>query len=159
MGVKQSKNRERIGGFTLIEVLITLAIVAILAAIALPSYQGTLQKNRRNDAKAALMGLSQAMERFFTQNNTYVGAATGTLPQPPDIFPTQSPIDSDPKFYNLRITAAGGNTYTLQAIPISGTDQADNGRLQLNHLGQRVWDRDNDDNLTEATDLCWDDQC
>lgn len=140
-------------GFTLIEVMVVVAIVAILAAIAVPSYNDSVTKSRRADAQSALMGLSQAMERHFTQNNTYESAITGTVPQPPDIFPTQSPIDGSAKFYNLRVTAVTATTYILQAQPING--QAGNGVLQLNYLGQRVWDRDNDSNLTESSDACW----
>jgi type IV pilus assembly protein PilE len=61
----------REAGFTLIELMITLAIVAILAAVALPSYQSLMQQARRNDAKTGLMQSAQALEACFTEFNAY----------------------------------------------------------------------------------------
>lgn len=58
-------------GFTLIELMIAVVIVAILAAIALPSYQQHVQKSRRVDAKEALMRMATLQERFFFQNSAY----------------------------------------------------------------------------------------
>ncbi len=58
-------------GFTLIEVMITVAIVAILAAIAYPTYQNHVIKTRRKAAEACLMELAQWMERYYTTNMTY----------------------------------------------------------------------------------------
>jgi type IV pilus assembly protein PilE len=82
-------------GFTLIELMIAVAVVGILASIAYPSYIDHVRKSRRADAQGALMGLSNAMERFFTQNSTYLGAA-GTSGTPantgaPWIYPAQTP--------------------------------------------------------------------
>ena len=62
-------------GFTLIELMITVAIVAILAAVAYPSYTEYVRKARRADARAALLATAQAMERFYTENMTYKGPA------------------------------------------------------------------------------------
>ena len=61
-------------GFTLIELMIVVAVVGILAAVAYPSYLDQVQKTRRADGKAALLQAVQQAERFFTQNTTYVGA-------------------------------------------------------------------------------------
>ena len=60
-------------GFTLVEVMIVVAIIAILAAIVIPSYQSAVRKAHRTDAKTALATIAQLMERYNTQNNTYVG--------------------------------------------------------------------------------------
>ena len=68
----------RCRGFTLLEVMITCACVAILAAIAYPSYMTSIQKSRRAEAKSALLGASGQMERWFTERGTYATAALGT---------------------------------------------------------------------------------
>lgn len=142
-------------GFTLIEMIIVVLIVGILGAIALPSYKDYVRKARRTEAQGVLEGLAQAMEQHFTQNSTYLTTITGSAPKSPDIYPTQAPIDGAVKYYNLVVTQVTATTYTLQAQPIAGSDQASNGLLQLNHLSQKVWDRDNDGNLTESSDSCW----
>lgn len=143
-------------GFTLIELMIVVAIVGILAGIAWPSYQEHVRTTRRADAQGALMGLAQAMERHFTENGTYAGATMdgdGT----PGIFPTQAPLDGGTKFYNLRITGANETSYTLQAQPIAGGGQASDGILQLNSAGQKAWDRGSDGIGTD--DMCWKKTC
>ena len=62
-------------GFTLIEVMITVVIIAVLTAIAYPSYMEYVRKGRRADGRAALLATAQAMERFYTENMTYSGPA------------------------------------------------------------------------------------
>ena len=78
-----SMSERKSAGFTLIELMIVVAIVGILAAVAYPSYIDSVRKGKRAEARAALTSLLQQQERYFTQNNTYetfaVGAA-GTLP-------------------------------------------------------------------------------
>ena len=145
-------------GFTLIEIMIVVAIVAILAAIAYPSYQESIRKSRRSDAQAALQGLAQAMERFYTSNGTYDGAAVGPATTgAPAIFSTKSPIDGSQTFYNLTINAAAANSYELLATPIG--DQAADGVLGLKSTGVRGWSRDGDADPFEAGETCWETSC
>lgn len=70
----------RVTGFTLIEVMIVVAIVGILAAIAYPSYVDSVRKGKRADGRAALTSLLQQQERYFTQNNTYATFPIGNIP-------------------------------------------------------------------------------
>lgn len=98
-------------GFTLIEVMIVCAIVAILAAIALPSYLSSIQKSRRTDAKSALIGAAGQMERYFTERNTYATATLGTSAGA--VYPSAS-LNG---YYTLSIASQTATTYTLNAVP------------------------------------------
>jgi len=108
-------------GFTLIELMIAVAVVGILAAIAYPSYQDSVRKARRADAKSALLDAAQREERFFTENNQYTATlGTGGL--------NLSATTTD-GYYTLAITNAAANaagrisTYTITATPVAGTTQ------------------------------------
>lgn len=68
---------KKAAGFTLMELMIVVAIVGILAAIAYPSYMDSVRKSRRADAKAALSNAVQALERYYTEKNTYLNATLG----------------------------------------------------------------------------------
>ncbi len=106
------QQRQRSLGFTLIEVMIVVAIIGILAAIAYPSYQNQMQKTRRADAKASLMELAQFMERNYSTSGAYDKKSDGTA------FTTlpfdKSPKDSGTKFYDLTFVA-DDQTFTLSA--------------------------------------------
>ena len=116
-------------GFTLIELMIAVAIVAIIATVAYPSYREQVRSSKRADAMADLMELSQFMERIFTENGTYQpGGSNPTLPF------TQSP-PSGGASYNLTISASSATTYTLRAAP-TGSQSGDRcGNLTINHTG------------------------
>jgi type IV pilus assembly protein PilE len=145
-------------GFTLIELMVTVAIIAIIAFIAIPSYQDTIRKSRRNDAMGALAGFANAMERHYTSNNnSYLGAAAGGANTgAPAVFPTQTPLDGGTKYYNLTINAAAadGQSYTLRAAPIIGGNQDGDGIIELDSSGARRWDEDNSGGFS-ATENDW----
>ncbi|MDH5621485.1 MAG: prepilin-type N-terminal cleavage/methylation domain-containing protein [Gammaproteobacteria bacterium] len=123
-------------GFSLMELLIVVAIIGIIATIAYPSYQESVRKSRRAECAGALAGLGNAMERFFTVNSTYLGAgAGGANTGAPAIFAVACPTDGGTPTYNITISAATGSTYALQAAPI-GPQAADKcGSLTLSNTG------------------------
>jgi type IV pilus assembly protein PilE len=126
--MKQCTNQ----GFTLIELMVVLVVMAILAAIALPNYQSYLSRAACEDAKATLTGAANAMERYRAQNSSYVGsnlAASGY---------NQSPVDGKAQF-NIVIDPATvtANAYLLTATPVAGSRLANRGTLSLSSAGVR----------------------
>jgi type IV pilus assembly protein PilE len=106
---------KRSRGITLVELMITVAIVAILAAVGYPSYMEHVKSTRRGEAKATLLELAQFMERKFSADGCYkCGSETITLPF------TQAPKDGGTAYYTLSLAstpAVSGTTFTLQAVP------------------------------------------
>ena len=135
--------------FTLIELMITVAIAGILAAIAYPSYQDSVMKSRRADVKGVLLGLANAMERHFTETNSYLGAADGGADTgTPAIYtiPAETAI-----YYTVTISAAPspGSSYTLSAAPTGAQSSDKCGTLTLTNTGVK----NNSAGLDQS--LCW----
>jgi type IV pilus assembly protein PilE len=126
-------------GFTLVEIMIVVAIVGILASIAYPAYVDHVRRAARSDAKAVLMETAQFMERYFTTNNTYLGAAllSGVSPK--------GASGSGVK-YNISFSAGPSAAgFTLQAAP-TGVQSGDScGTLTLSNTGAQ----------TPSTAGCW----
>jgi len=121
-------------GFTLIEMMVVVAIIGILAAIAYPSYQEHVRKARRADAQAALMELAQFMERHYTANGRYLTAANAA----PTLPFAEAPKDGSSKFYTLSFTATPtASAYTLQAAPKNAMANDSCGTLTLAHTGAK----------------------
>jgi len=145
-------------GFTLVELMIVVAIVGILSAVAYPSYVRNIEGSRSNDAQGGLTSFANAMEKRYARQNTYRGAATGGIDigaPANNLFPSQLPIDSNRKYYNLTITVATVNTFTLRATPINA--QVGTGFLELDSTGARRWDRDDSGGVDgTALENSWD---
>jgi type IV pilus assembly protein PilE len=99
-------------GFTLIELMIAVAIIAILAAIAIPSYSEYVRRGRITEAISTLSGMRVKMEQFFQDNRTYAGACVaGTVaPKPVDTtnFAYTCPGPPDATTYTVTATGLGG---------------------------------------------------
>lgn len=127
-------------GFTLIELMIAVAIVGILAAIAFPSYQEHIAKARRTDAETVLLQGAQYLERIYTERGGYNKKSDGSAGDLSDVgFPstlTKSPIDGSSTYYTIATTDTfDGDTFTLAATPSGGQSGDKCGTLTLTNAG------------------------
>lgn len=135
-------------GMTLIEIVIVITIVALLAAIAIPSYGRYVTRSQRADAKSALLALATAQEKFFTQCNTYatgIGAANDCAAREVAFSET-----SERGWYRLSVVAADttATTFGVRADVVAGGPQAKDTActfFAVTDRGQR----------TASGDECW----
>lgn len=122
-------HQRKASGFTLIELMIVVIIIAVLAAIAYPAYINHTVNTRRAAATACLTEFSQFMERYYTTNMTYVGAA----------LPATGCANELSIFYTFSLAGAPtASAYSVQAVPQgqqAARDGAKCGTLTLNQLG------------------------
>lgn len=129
-------------GFNLIELMIAVAIVAILTMIAYPSYTKYIIRTSREAAQSQLLQLATSQETIFLNSspsaytlsvtNAYTGAATGGLG-------VSSGKTNDSK-YTLSLGNLTATTFTLTASPVGGSTQAGDGDITINQSGTRTWD-------------------
>lgn len=123
-------------GYNLIELMVVVVVIGIITSIAYPSYTEQLRKSRRAECTGGLTNLGSAMERFYTVNNTYLGAADGgSNTGDPAVFTTSCPVDGGTATYNLTISAATASTYTVQAAPTGAQVKDKCGTLTLTNTG------------------------
>jgi type IV pilus assembly protein PilE len=131
-------------GFTLIELIVVMVVIAILTAIAIPNYTAYVQRSNRSDARTQMLMVAQWMERFRNENSTYVGAA---IPVTLQCSPGNATGAGTCRNYTLTLAGITAAAYTVQAAPVAGSPMAGDvcGTLSVTGAGVRA----------PATDLCW----
>lgn len=136
MQINHSSNSiSKAAGFTLIELMITVVIISILAAVAFPSYNDSVRKTQRSDAKIKLSEVAQVLERCFTELNAYNSTTCPVVGAGPAISET-----SDEGYYTITNTALTATTFTLTATPVAGGPQAADAKcttFTLAHTGAK----------------------
>ena len=137
-------------GFNLVELLVAVAIVAILAAIAYPSYQQQVRSARRSEMQAELMALAQRMERLYTETGCYNPGGEGDCGSP-----ASPSIGTASDYYEVAFSGLAAGSFTLQATPKTDGPQSADGILQINHIGQRFWDENGDGDVADPGEDDW----
>lgn len=140
-------------GFTLIELMITVAIIGILTAIALPSYTQYVQNGKRADARAALLQASQYLQRFYAANDRYDADRSGAAVVIPDslLFVPQGSTATTAS-YQLT-TTINPQSYTLKMDPINSMDADKCGNLTVSNLGVKSYEKPS--TSTATREQCW----
>lgn len=118
-------------GFTLIELMVAVAVIGILAAVAIPSYSRYVIRGNRAAAQQHLLDLATRQQQFLADTRSYVGSVSALN------MTTPAAVS---KFYTINIATGDGPppTFTITAIPISGTKQADDGNLSIDQAGAKL---------------------
>ncbi len=144
-----SPDARKNSGFTLIELMIVVAIIGILAAVALPSYNEYVKRGDRAAARAALLEAQQFMERYYAANSRYTttdaGTISPTLPATLQAVPVNSPK------YDLALSAPAVNSYTLTATPRTADTKC--GNLTLTNTG--VKGKSTSGQTPQDIQACW----
>lgn len=116
-------------GFTLIELMVAVAILGILAAIAYPNYMEHVRSGHRTAARAALLNSAQALERFYSVNGTYLSGGSLAAVFEAEVKPNNAVV------YELAATAATNDSYTLQAVGKNMMASDVCGAYSVSHTG------------------------
>ncbi|WP_411687475.1 type IV pilin protein [Acinetobacter indicus] len=149
--------RNRQTGFTLIELMIVVAIIGILAAIAYPSYQQHVRKTKRTDMQASMLQIASQIQRYKIANFKVKGAVANDFGIKA-AYPEQGTplytvalkwIDTDGSVKDT--TPLGSERWVLIATPISTATQYRDGHIGLNFKGERCWTQGTDNSGTACT--------
>lgn len=121
-------------GFTLMELLIALAIVGLLAAVAIPNYQAYVKKGQRSEAQAALTELAQYMQRHYTNSGSYYAdAVSKSLPK----LPFSQLPKTGTAFYTFALVIENSEQFKLTATPQGSMADDACGTLTLHSNGNK----------------------
>ena len=127
-------------GFTLIEVMITVAIVAILAAVAVPSYQQYLLRSARVQAQTELLDLAILQEKIFLNSNAYTSSVTSNYTgQAGGGLGRTSGTTNDGRYDLTVALGTGGQSFVLTATPDAQGTQRNDGVLSIAETGKKLW--------------------
>ena len=132
---------KRTFGFSLIELMIALAIVGILAAVAYPSYRNYVIRSSRAAAQTELLQLAAQQEKIYLNSNAYAFSVTAAYNGRSDGGLGKTTGRTDDRKYTITITPTVGPTqvYTLTATPVAGSTQAADGTNTISSDGTRAW--------------------
>lgn len=122
-------------GFSLIELLIVIAIIGILATVAYPSYQESMRKSNRTDGQSALLEAISRMERYFYTNNTYTNDLTELG------YSAASNVTTQDGHYEISVSSATTSCPLVSCVALEAKavrSQVADGNLTLNTLGQKL---------------------
>lgn len=152
-------------GFTLIELMVVVAVVGILAAVAYPSYREFVAKSRRAQAKTVLLSAQQWMERFYTENFRYDKNSMGVAVTDASQFPSRFTVSPAPgegaPVYTLSVIVTDGvrDSYSVKATRKPGSLMATDrcGDYSIDHLGRKNLENYSSEFSTKAAALetCW----
>ena len=125
-------------GFTLIELMIVIALVAVLAGIAMPSYMQYLTRSSRESAQAELIELAGVQDKIFLNSNAYTASVTGAYSGSSTGGLGWSSGKSRDTRYTISAAVVGAS-FTLTATPVAGSSQASDGNLSIDSQGVRLW--------------------
>jgi type IV pilus assembly protein PilE len=148
MATQSSSHPARRRGFTLIELMVTVAIVATLAAIAYPVFTTQILKSRRTEARTALLDLAARAERLYSTTNSYVGASTPNRLLPVDLGYASTdawPLPVGSGFYTIT-TNATATTFTFTATAAG---------VQAKDTQCATFSVDNTGNQSASDPTCW----
>jgi type IV pilus assembly protein PilE len=146
----------RRNGFTLIELMITVAIVTILASVALPGFMSSIRKSRRTEARTALLDLAARAERFYSTTNSYLDAANSLTPFDLGLASAATatwPLPLGSGYYSFNATVTTATTFTFVATPAS-TQQKDTDCASFTVTNTGLQSSLNSSNAN-STATCW----
>jgi type IV pilus assembly protein PilE len=160
---RSGRRAAREAGFTLVELMIVVAVIGLLAGIAVPSYRDYVNKGKRSEGKAALVAAAARLERYYTQNNCY--------PSPSPCGGTTNSGNSADALKNAGINAFSGDdsgkasydmsvtitpqAFVLTAVPRLPFKDTKCGNLTLSNTGRKWTQSNGSSDDTTRVDGCW----